>query len=258
MIGIYKLTSPTGRIYIGESVDIERRWKEHSKGKSGCPKLQDSINKHGFKNFKREILEECEITQLKIRERFYQELYNAISDFNLNSQLTSTLELKQVHSEETKRKISIAGRGKVISEEHRLKLSKFHTGKILSQETRSKMRKPKSKESCKNMNKDKVGKTTSEETKTKIRLGNLGKVISRETRKQISDTLKKNGTKLGGRNPSAKKVINIITKEEFETIKQGADSIGIKPDKLQYKLRGKNDTVFMFYSDYLKSLTNGK
>lgn len=29
MIGIYKITSPSNRIYIGQSIDIEARWKSY-------------------------------------------------------------------------------------------------------------------------------------------------------------------------------------------------------------------------------------
>ena len=29
MTGIYKITSPTGRIYIGQSVDIYYRWNDY-------------------------------------------------------------------------------------------------------------------------------------------------------------------------------------------------------------------------------------
>ena len=29
MIGIYKITSPSGKVYIGQSIDIERRWKKY-------------------------------------------------------------------------------------------------------------------------------------------------------------------------------------------------------------------------------------
>jgi predicted GIY-YIG superfamily endonuclease len=29
MIGIYKITSPSGKVYIGQSWDIYDRWKKH-------------------------------------------------------------------------------------------------------------------------------------------------------------------------------------------------------------------------------------
>lgn len=27
--GIYKITSPTNKIYVGQSIDIEKRWKKY-------------------------------------------------------------------------------------------------------------------------------------------------------------------------------------------------------------------------------------
>ena len=32
MIGIYKIVSPSGKVYIGQSTNIERRWKEYKTG----------------------------------------------------------------------------------------------------------------------------------------------------------------------------------------------------------------------------------
>lgn len=43
------------------------------------------------------------------------------------------------HSEETRKKMSLALQGKTLSEEHRRKLSLSHQGKTLSEETKNKM-----------------------------------------------------------------------------------------------------------------------
>ena len=39
MIGIYKITSPIGRIYIGQSIDVERRFKNYYKLKQENKKI---------------------------------------------------------------------------------------------------------------------------------------------------------------------------------------------------------------------------
>lgn len=31
IIGIYKITSPSGKIYIGQSINIEKRWEKYQK-----------------------------------------------------------------------------------------------------------------------------------------------------------------------------------------------------------------------------------
>lgn len=61
MIGIYKITSPTKKVYIGQSVNIERRFLVYKK--LNCkkqPRLYDSFRKYGVDKHKFEILCECE------------------------------------------------------------------------------------------------------------------------------------------------------------------------------------------------------
>ena len=138
MVGIYKITSPSGKIYIGQSVNIERRKSEY---KSYCHKgkLNNSIKKHGFENHTFEILEECEIEKLNERERHFQDFYDVLGPNGLNLKLTETSDKSAVISQETKDKLSIIGRGKTISQEHRQRISIAFTGRKVSEETRKKM-----------------------------------------------------------------------------------------------------------------------
>jgi len=60
--GIYQITNQiNGKIYIGQSIDIERRWNQHKYGK-GSIILKNAISKYGVDNFKFEILEVIEFT----------------------------------------------------------------------------------------------------------------------------------------------------------------------------------------------------
>lgn len=55
--GIYKIKSPSGKIYIGQSSDINRRMIEHKyRSKTKNLKLYSSIRKYGLNNHKIEIL----------------------------------------------------------------------------------------------------------------------------------------------------------------------------------------------------------
>ena len=76
MIGIYKITSPTNKIYIGQSINIDKRKAQYINLSKSCvgPKLYNSINKHGWKTHKHEILEECDIEQLNERETYYKQI----------------------------------------------------------------------------------------------------------------------------------------------------------------------------------------
>lgn len=64
--GIYKITSPSGRIYIGQSEDINRRFHQYKK--LNCKKqwlLYKSFVKYGVDNHIFEIIVECDKKRVK-------------------------------------------------------------------------------------------------------------------------------------------------------------------------------------------------
>jgi predicted GIY-YIG superfamily endonuclease len=75
-IGIYKIENLlNGKVYIGQSVNIEKRWSTH---KSELEKkyhynihLQSAWNKYGGDNFEFSIVEECNIDQLNQCEIYW-------------------------------------------------------------------------------------------------------------------------------------------------------------------------------------------
>lgn len=83
MIGIYKITNlVNNKVYIGQSISIERRFKDHVSGLNGGYghnlHFQNAWNKYGQDNFKFEILEEIEnCNLLDEREIYYISLYNS-------------------------------------------------------------------------------------------------------------------------------------------------------------------------------------
>lgn len=84
MIGIYKIiNTKNNKIYIGQSNNIERRFKEHmSKGwKSRIP-LDIAVEKYGKENFQLEILEECPIEDLNEKESYWIHYYKQLK-FNM-------------------------------------------------------------------------------------------------------------------------------------------------------------------------------
>ena len=60
MIGIYKITNKlNGKVYIGQSNNIGRRFKEHqTKGSESRIPVDVAIQKYGKENFLYEVLEE--------------------------------------------------------------------------------------------------------------------------------------------------------------------------------------------------------
>ena len=81
MTGIYKITNKiNGKCYIGQSVDIKRRWSEHRSSVEDITldsKLIRAMRKYGLENFTFEVLEECELDLLNEREEYYVEFYNS-------------------------------------------------------------------------------------------------------------------------------------------------------------------------------------
>ena len=81
MIGIYKITNNiNGKIYIGQSNNIERRFQEHqTKGSSSRIPVDVAIKKYGKENFSYETLEECETFKLNERETYWIQYYDTIT-----------------------------------------------------------------------------------------------------------------------------------------------------------------------------------
>lgn len=80
--GIYKITSLTsGKIYIGQSVDIRTRWRDHIKSAlvtgNKTNLLYSAMAKEFPENFTFEILEEVPRAQLNEREKYYIDFYQS-------------------------------------------------------------------------------------------------------------------------------------------------------------------------------------
>jgi hypothetical protein len=101
MTGIYKITSPSFKIYIGQSKDILKRWQQYKYCKNKT-KIQNSIKKHGIQKHKFEVIEECSIKLLDERERYWQDFYKVLDkNIGLNLVLTQTEYKAKEFSEET-------------------------------------------------------------------------------------------------------------------------------------------------------------
>jgi group I intron endonuclease len=145
MIGIYKITSPSKKIYIGQSVNIEKRFIYYNN--LICKqqvKLYNSFKKYGVNNHTFEILCKCEINELNNKERFYQDLFDVCSINGLNLTLTKSDDRSGKHSDETIKKMSIiqkTRKRKKLSEETKNKIRIKAIGRIKSEKTIEKLRK---------------------------------------------------------------------------------------------------------------------
>ncbi len=220
MIGIYKITSPSGRIYIGQSVNIDNRISSYKNLKcKNQTKLYRSLLKYTFENHNFEIIEQCNIEILNERERYWQDFYNSSSKKGLNCRLTKSNDKVGLLSNETKIKIGQGNKGKKVSLESRGKMS---IAKLkMTEETKAKLR----------------NKKLTQEHKQKLSLLKKGKKIKEETRLKL---LQNNG--------KSKKVICTETLRIYNSANQCAIENNIKHKTLCNQLSGisKNKTTFKY------------
>lgn len=198
MIGIYKIVSPTNKIYIGQSWNIENRKRRYKNLKCKTQiLLYRSLVKYGFESHKFEILLELSTgtTQniLNDFESAYINKYRETGHKMLNireggsngklhkntiKKLSKSKKGKigKPRSEETKKKISETLKSKNLGESMKGKNNPFF-GKKHSNETKEKLskywlgkkRKPFTKEHRLKLSKYRKGKKLKEEHKRKIK-----------------------------------------------------------------------------------------
>ncbi len=236
MIGIYKITSPSKKIYIGQSINIKKRFSRyktlHLKSQT---RLERSFLKYGVENHVFEIIEECSLELLNIKERYYQDFYNATGANGLNCFLTKTDVLPQKMSLETIEKIRQINLGRKHSEITKQKHREYKLGTKMSIESRKKL------------SESKKGILHSEESKIKMSLARTGLIKSAETRKKLSERMIGNKHFLFGKKHTEETKLKLKkaweTREPFKLatkIKQRLSS------KLSYTILDTNTGVFYY------------
>lgn len=155
--GIYKITSPSGKIYIGQSRNIKERWLDYRD--TSCKsqiKLHNSLKKYGWKTHKFEIICECLLEELDQKEKHYISFYKTFNTpHGLNLMDGGA---NGTHSLETREKLRKSHIGKKLSEAAREKVSQSLIG-----------------------NKRSLGYKHSEETIKKISVASKGRKATPET-----------------------------------------------------------------------------
>lgn len=191
--GIYRIVhTASQRAYVGQSVDINRRWSRHrymlNSNTHHSPYLQHLWTKYGEEAFAWETVEECSPEVLVTREQYWMD--TTLHTLNCAPAAGST---RGVHpSEKTREKISAANRRRVLSEKTREKIgvaNMGHTrnvGHVHTAETRAKISAALVNNRYGVGNKDRAGHVHTAETRAKIGAASRGRVASTETRSRLS------------------------------------------------------------------------
>lgn len=184
--GIYIFTNlVNGKIYVGETVNIKNRMKDHRIRKSGQV-ISCAIKKYGVENFKVEIYYRPSLgkeARLDLEEELILK-FDCLVPKGYNVCKRGRSGEGKPCSEEQKIKISNANKGKVRSVEQRQNISKGKMGAKASEETKRKL-----SESSKKNNKDRIGKPLSSEIKIKISKAISGRKLSENHKKKISERM---------------------------------------------------------------------
>lgn len=175
MIGIYKITSPNGRIYIGQSWNIKRRWKDYRNDNRERSAIYSSIKKYGYENHHFEIIHQLpnDVEQCVMDE--YEILYillhrqSGFKMLNLREGGKSGGKM----SDEAKKKMVIANTGRKMSEKTKVALKKANCGRKMPEHL-----------------KEIFSKIRTTENAQRMGYMNRGKVRTNENKSQISQTLK--------------------------------------------------------------------
>lgn len=225
--GIYKIISPTGKIYIGQTIDLKNRIREYKLER--CfrqKKLFNSLKKHGFENHTFEVIEFCSIEKLSEREKYFIKFFDTFNtDHGMNLTIGGEGSYGYKHSEASRKIISQKAKDRkrdCFGEKNGF-FGKKHTKESLEKMRNNsiKTRGPHTKERCENMSKALKGRKASKEeieTNRKSHIG-VGRLI-----------------------------LNTQTGIYYNCAQEAANSVPCKMYRFRRKLSGnyKNNTSFIY------------
>lgn len=173
--GIYTITSPSGRMYVGSAKNFKLRRTRHfyelRSGRHDNDILQKAFNKYGEENLIFSKLLCCEPKDLLMYEQRAIDILKPA----YNICLIAGNCLGKKHSIESRAKMSRVQKGKVVSEESKTRMSIAQKGRTVSSEHKAKI------------GAANKGRIQSQEEKDKRALKNTGKKRTEEFKKRMSD-----------------------------------------------------------------------
>lgn len=138
---IYKITSPTGKVYIGSTVkkNVEHRWIAYKSLKCKQQRrVYHSLKKHGVESHAFEVIAECSLEDVLRLECMYGEKYDVLGENGLNLALPMPTDTYASMRDETKEKIRKTVKKQFESKERREELSRIKKQWFIDNKERAK------------------------------------------------------------------------------------------------------------------------
>lgn len=246
MTGIYKITSPTNKVYIGQTRDTNRRFRQYKNMRCKTQtKLYCSLISHGAENHIFEVIEECDEgapwQELDEREIYYMTFYKEqgfellnLAEGGKSGPGKSNKGRKESPEANAKKRIWMKGKQNSLGY------------KFTKEQSENLSQKLKGRQAV-------LGKhwTLTEAQKERYR-GNkycLGKKRPEYVVEQMRKRFTGNKLRLGLLpTNTTKKVIDTITGIIYPSIKNAAEHINMNPETLRRRLRGEliNNTNLIY------------
>jgi group I intron endonuclease len=121
---IYKITNPNGKVYIGSTINLKDRIYRYKTNRVKQQiKISRSIEKYGWDKHLLEVIFTCDISERYFYENKFGIEYDVLGKKGLNCNIPKSDDSYICVSEETRKKIGLAHKGKTISEEQKKQIS---------------------------------------------------------------------------------------------------------------------------------------
>lgn len=219
MVGIYQITNAiNGKSYVGQSIDVERRFIEHRNPHGKMTSIKLAIKKYGVGNFVFKILEECSVERLDEREVFW--ISNIKPEYNRSSGGSGCKDHK-------------------VSQDVRKTLSEKNKQYWMLLPDEKKL------EVCSRLTGQPAGHSVKQSTREKLRQANIGKKQSYERIQKFRETMriKKENGWVKDNSYRRKKIICIETGESFSSVKEAAAQLGLNPNGISAVLNNRQENT---------------
>lgn len=266
---IYKITNiVNNKVYIGQTKNKNERKHQHfcelRNNKHANKHFQNSFNKYGEDNFIYEIIEQCNISNVDNRERYWIRHFSSLNmkyGYNIEEGGCQTKNLSHF----TRSKISKKAKERFRNPEER---------RLASERAKKRFQNPQQREWLSTINKGRVhnddfrkkistihkGRKRPQTTKDAISKALSGCAKTEEHRRNISKA--KMGQNAGGENSRSKKVICLDKDMVFNSLRDAWQYFGVTKSTMRSacqrrgRLKAEDGKYYhvMYYEDYINGI----